>query len=119
MKKIPIVMLFTLCAMAADISGTWTGTFKVASGDRREPQLLILKQNGNNLTGSGGPDTIEQYPIQNGTVDGDVVTFELSSDSWKFGYHLKRVGQTMSGDLKLKSTKGDTRSATVTLRKVD
>jgi hypothetical protein len=117
MNKIAAVLLLTLTGMAADISGTWNGTFSVPGSDHKEPQYFILKQDRKKLTGSGGPDAVEQYPILNGTVENDVVTFELTTGEWTFSYDLRTVKQEMSGDLHLRSKEGDTRTAHVTLRK--
>jgi hypothetical protein len=119
MKEIAVVLMLTLASMAVDVTGTWTGTFSVAGSDHKEPQLFILKQDGRKLTGSGGPDGVEQYPIANGKVDDDVVRFELTSGDWTFKYDLKRVGQELNGNLLLKSKESDTRTARVTLTKVD
>jgi len=111
------VLLLTVSGMAADVSGTWTGTLGVPRSDHKEPQFFILKQDGKKLSGSGGPDAVEQYPILNGSVENDVVTFELTSGAWKFNYDLKAVGQEMTGYLHLKSKEGDTRTAVVVLKK--
>jgi hypothetical protein len=119
MKEIAAVLMLTLASMAADVTGKWTGTFSVAGSDHKEPQLFILTQDGWKLTGSGGPDAVEQYPIANGRVDDDVVRFELTNDNWAFKYDLKRVGQELNGDLLLKSKEGDTRTARVRLTEVD
>lgn len=116
MNKIAAVLLLTLSAMAADVSGTWTGTFSVPGSDHKEPQYFILQQDGKKLTGSGGPDAVEQYPIVNGRIENDVVTFELTSGDWKFKYDLKTVGKEMNGTLHLLSKDGDARTATVTLK---
>lgn len=117
MSKITAVLLLTVSGIAADVSGTWTGAFGVPGSDHKEPQYFILRQDGKKLTGSGGPDAVEQYPILNGSVENDVVTFELTSGEWKFNYDLKAVGQGMTGTLHLKSKEGDTRTAEVTLKK--
>jgi len=55
------------------------GTLEAEGGDHGIPQLILLKENGKQLTGSGGPDDSEQYPISNGTVDGDNIPFELTA----------------------------------------
>jgi len=117
MNKIAAVLLLTLSGMAADVSGTWTGTFDVSGSDHKEPQYFILKQDGKKLTGSGGPDAVEQYQILNGSVENDVVTFELTTGEWTFRYNLRTIKQEINGDLQLKSKEGDTRTAHVTLRK--
>jgi len=116
-RAIAFVLLCSAAALAGDVSGTWTGAFKVNGGDHTVPQVIILKQTGNKLTGSGGPNTEEQYPIENGKVDGDHVTFELTSGEWRFSYDLKWDGpEEMRGDLGLKSL-DDSRTAKILLRK--
>ena len=118
MNKIAAVLLLTVSGIGADLSGTWIGTFSVPGSDHKEPQYFILKQDGKKLTGSGGPDAVEQYPILNGSIENDVVTFELTTGEWTFKYDLK-LKQELNGDLQLKSREGDTRTAHVTLRKVE
>jgi len=105
MNKIAAVLLLSLSGMAADVSGTWSGTFSVPRSDHKEPQYFILKQDGKKLTGSGGPDAVEQYAIFNGRVEDDAVSFELTRGEWGFVYHLRAVSQEMNGDLQLKSKK--------------
>src|SRR5262245_22916298 len=55
----------------AQVSGKWSGTleFSNASGESKSgPAYMILKQDGNKVSGSGGPNEGEQHPIQNGKV---------------------------------------------------
>jgi hypothetical protein len=118
MKKLAGVLLLALVSGANDVSGKWSGTFSVPGSDHKEPQSFVLNQDGNKLTGRGGPDEIEQYPIANGSVDGDSVRFDLATDNWTFKYDLKRAGQELNGDLLLKSKAGDSRTAKVKLKKV-
>jgi hypothetical protein len=116
-KTLAIVVLCAMVALAGGVAGTWSGTFKVSGGDHTVPQIIILKQDGNQLTGSAGPDEGEQYPIENGQVEGDLVRFELTSGEWRFSYDLKRSGpDEMKGNLELKSV-GSARTAVVSLRK--
>jgi len=69
-------LLLAACVMAADVSGKWSGSF-TSGGQGPQPMYLILKQDGNQLSGSGGPSVSEQHPLQNGSVQGDRLTFEL------------------------------------------
>lgn len=116
--RIALLLLLSLSAMAADLTGKWSGTFKVNGGDHTVPQFLILQQQGKKLTGSGGPNAGEQYPIENGTVDGVRVRFELTTGEWKFAYDLKEVGEDgLEGSLKLEST-DDVRTAKVSLTRL-
>jgi len=119
MKRIiGIVLLLVSAALGADLSGKWSGTFRTAGADHDVPQLFILKQDGAKLTGSGGPDESEQYPIENPRLEDDKLTFELTTGEWKFSYRLKVAGPHLTGDLEL--TSADTRrTAKVALNKVN
>ena len=117
-KTIAVVMLLAVTAMAADLTGKWSGTFKVDGGDHTVPQLFILKQQGKTLTGSGGPNPGEQYPIERGRIEGSDVRFEVTTGEWKFTYDLKQTGSdVLRGDLRLDSV-GDSRTAKVSLERV-
>ncbi|MFL6308010.1 MAG: hypothetical protein ACJ72H_31135 [Candidatus Sulfotelmatobacter sp.] len=110
------VLLLGAVVMASDISGRWSGEFKVEGGDHSIPQFFILKQKDKTVTGTGGPDAGEQYPIENGRLQGDTLKFELTTGEWKFAYELKMASQReLRGDLKLESV-NDRRSARVVLR---
>src|SRR5579863_342943 len=108
--KVMMTAVLLLAAMAGDLTGKWSGTFKVDGGDHNVPQLFILKQQGKTLTGSGGPNAGEQYPIENGRVDGNEAKFELTTGEWKFTYNLRQSESgDLKGDLKLESV-GDSRT---------
>jgi hypothetical protein len=113
-RTIAVVLLLAVNAMAGDLTGKWAGSFKADGADHDVPQLFVLKQDGNKLTGSGGPNQSEQYPIENGKVDGDRVRFEITTGEWKFTYNLKARDARMAGDLELKSI-NDRRTAKVSL----
>ncbi len=116
MRILVFALLLTLGLAVGDVSGNWHGSFRVDGGDHDVPQLLFLKEEGTKLTGTGGPDATERYPISNGQVNGDRVIFELTTGDWKFFYDLKNSGLRMSGKLVLKSA-NDSRSADITLKK--
>ncbi len=113
-----MVTLLAAGAMAGNLTGKWSGTFKVGGGDHTVPQLFILKQQGKTLTGSGGPNAGEQYPIENGRVDANEVRFQLTTGEWKFSYDLKQTdSNVLKGDLKLESV-DDSRTAKVSLTRL-
>ncbi len=114
-RTMAVVTLLVASAMASDLTGKWSGTFKVDGGDHTVPQLFILKQQGKTLSGSGGPNASEQYPIENGRIDGDEARFELTTGEWKFTYDLRQtVPDALNGTLKLQSV-NDSRNAKVSL----
>jgi hypothetical protein len=104
--------------MAGDVTGKWSGSFKAEGADHDISQLMILKQRGSTLSGSAGPDAGEQYPVENGRVDGNTVSFQVTTGEWRFSYHLTVEKNSLSGDLKLEST-SESRNATVTLTRVE
>jgi len=108
--------LFLLCALAlaADLTGSWSGSFKAEGADHSVSQVIILKQQGSMLSGSAGPDASEQYPVENGRVDGNKVRFQVTTGEWKFTYNLTAEKDSLSGELKLESTT-QSRNAKVTL----
>ena len=81
------------------------------------PQLFMFRQNGNTLTGGGGPNAGEQYPIENGKFEGNRIMFEIMTGECKFNYDLKATGERITGTLELKSV-NDRRTATVSLNKI-
>ena len=116
-----IALLITLVALATsnhDLSGRWSGNFRVDGGDHNVPQLFIFQQQGTKLSGSGGPNEGEQYPIENGTIVNDDARFQLTTGEWNFTYHLQRAAKDdLQGNLKLESV-GESRAAKVSLKRV-
>ena len=117
-KIVAILLLLVSTAVAADLSGKWSGTFRATGAEHDIPQLFILKQDGSKLTGRGGPDGSEQYPIENPRIDDDKVAFEITTGERKFRYHLKMSGPHLTGDLELTSA-DRRRTAKVALNKVN
>jgi hypothetical protein len=113
---VAVVLLLSMSAMAGDLTGKWSGSFRADGADHDVPQFFILKHDGNKLTGTAGPDQSEQYPIENGKVDGDRVSFEVTTGEWKFTYDLKATDASMIGALELKSV-NSRRTAKVSLSK--
>lgn len=116
MNRAILVTLLLIVNAATNVTGRWSGQFRVDGGDHDVPQLFILKQDRTKLTGSGGPDETEQYPLENGAVNGDRLKFEVTTGEWKFSYDVKVDGTKISGNLELKSV-NDRRTAKVSLTK--
>jgi hypothetical protein len=71
-----VFVLTAVALIAADATGTWTGTF-VPTGPEAGPVHLILKQEGTNLTGTVDPREDDQREIQNGKALDGKLTFEV------------------------------------------
>lgn len=97
------LLLTATGAVAVDLTGKWSGSFKPEGGEHDIPQLITLRQQGTSLLGSAGPNAGEQYPIENGILDGSKVSFQVTTGEWKFTYILTAEGDVLAGDLKLES----------------
>jgi len=60
--------LFLLCALAlaADLTGSWSGSFKAEGADHSVSQVIILKQQGSMLSGSAGPMRANSTQLRTG-----------------------------------------------------
>ena len=91
---------------AATLTGTWTGTFKdVSSGSNHdETAMVVLKQEGDTVTGTAGPNAERQMAISKGKVlaskDGTAVTFEVANDAMVMQIELKLVDGHLKGAAK-------------------
>ena len=97
---IPVVVLLAsaLVLSAADMTGTWTGTLTPENRDEG-PALVILKQSGDTVTGTAGPDESERHEIANGKVAGDRITFEVPREHGTMYFVLILEGDKLSGHI--------------------
>jgi hypothetical protein len=100
MKCILILALAAAGLMAADATGTWTGTF-TPGGQEPGTARLVLKQDGTKLTGTAGPSVDEQHEIQNGKAEDGKLTFEIARDDSTMKFVLKQEGDEIKGDASL------------------
>jgi hypothetical protein len=115
MTHLLLVALAAGTLLAADATGTWTGTFTPDDGQAR-PAYLVLKQEGDKLTGTAGPDQNEQRPIQNGKADNGNVTFEIATEETVMKVVLKQDGDQMVGEL-TRERGGQTQTAKLTVKR--
>jgi hypothetical protein len=96
-----------LSAAAADVTGKWTGSFKVTSGDGQdETALLVLKQTGMVITGTVGPNEDEQHTITKGSIDGDKITLEVVEAETRVRLDLVLTGERIVGDVAVNGEEG-------------
>jgi hypothetical protein len=98
MTHLLVIALAATTLAAADVTGNWKGTF-TPDGRDPGPALLILKQEGNAVTGTAGPDENERHPIRSGTVKDDAVTFEVETPGGVMKFTLKQTGDDLTGDV--------------------
>ena len=97
MKNLFCVFLLAAIALpAADLTGKWTGAAKGLE-DEENSAVLHLKQNGAEITGTAGPSDEQQWPIRNGKIEGDKITFQLPTDGPTVRFELSLVEDHMKG----------------------
>lgn len=101
MKLLSSLLLLTSLATTTGLSGVWTGGFR--GGDSEIPQLFTFHQQGSSLTGTGGPDSTEQFSIVNGTITGNTVKFEIDNGQRRFFYVLSDAHNKLRGHLTIRS----------------
>ena len=90
-------------AMAADVTGTWTGEAKAPDGSSF-PLTFTFKQDGTTLTGTVLVGQGDPLPITNGKVDGDKFTFDDSFNGITIHHDCTVVGDTIKMSTKSDST---------------
>ena len=68
--------LFSLCAFAADVTGTWKAEFETQRGLQK--YTFTLKQSGTSVTGKANAEREgekREAELKGGKVEGDTVTF--------------------------------------------
>ena len=117
MKTLVCTLLFALCAMAADATGKWSGTF-APEGQSPNNAYVILKQSGTSLTGSAGPDEGQQWPLTEGKVTGNKITGTVTSpDGVVYKLDVTLDGDKMAGDVSA-SANGQAMKAKIELTRV-
>jgi hypothetical protein len=77
MKKsylFPVLLSAILSAAplsTSDVTGKWSGTLQMDGEKTPKPAYSIFHQDGNNLSGSVGPDESEQDEFEGGKVQGN------------------------------------------------
>ncbi len=100
MRTLLSLMLFTLSLSAADWTGKWSGTtdFKAPDGSTESGgAYAVLKQDGKAVTGTAGPSEEEQVAVENGKIDGKVLTFQVNVPG-DAGPRVFKVSLTMISD---------------------
>ena len=107
MKALSCIFLFLaliMTAAAADITGKWSGNVLVTGDDGQpgtpSPAYMVVKQTGDTLTGTGGPDENQQWPIQNGQIVGNTITAQVTSpEGTVYSLTMTANGDRIAGDV--------------------
>jgi hypothetical protein len=98
---VSLLLLAGWTLSASDLTGKWAGTVDMKQDGEAQtiPVIMIVKQDGNKLTGTAGPEE-DQHAIQKGLVDGDTITMEVDSGEEIFYLELKVDGDQITGAVK-------------------
>lgn len=110
-----LVAAIGLMALAAgDATGTWSGTIQYDDQDHTGPAHLVLKQEGETVSGSAGPNAGKQFAITEGKITAGRLTFEIADQGMKFD--LKQEGDQISGRV-VRDQEGEVRTARLNLKR--
>ena len=93
-------LLSAAALSTSNVTGKWSGTLQMDGENDAKPAYAILKQQGNNLSGSVGPNENEQDSCKDGKVDGDKLTFDVPqgpSGEGSIHVELQVNGDQMTG----------------------
>ena len=119
MRQIFLLTLAAVGLMAADATGTWTGTLMAPQSDGTEkpgPAYLVLKQDGVKISGSAGPNADEQHPMREGKADNGAITFEVAAGSAVMKFSLKQDGEEIKGTV-ARDRDGETQTAKLAVKR--
>ena len=95
------VLLSATLALAADVTGAWTGQVQGPNGEGFQ-LTFTFKQDGAKLTGTVTGPQGSPIDISNGKVDGDKISFDVAVN----GTTIKHDGVVSGDEIKL-NTKAD------------
>jgi hypothetical protein len=115
MKLLSTLVLVAFMAWAVDVTGRWRGEAVVEGA--AQPVFITLFQNGNALTGSGGPTIVDQDILSNGKIQGNRIAFDIvPGGRAPLHFELANDGEWLKGTMRVQHN-GRTVTGAVTLRK--
>lgn len=106
MKKLTVILTVLLASSflapaTEDATGNWKASIDTPNGT--QVQTFALKMDGGKVTGTIASEMMGSMQIAEGKMDGDKISFSITSD-----YGVIRYAGTVSGDtMKLTITVGD------------
>lgn len=117
MKTLLCLLMAAFCVIPAmadeNVTGRWTGTFTMIGADGQTKDsgaLLVLKQEGSQITGTAGPTEDEQYTIQNGKIEGNKLTLDVAHGDHPIHLELVVAEDRIQGDARGSGEEGEFRA---------
>jgi hypothetical protein len=110
-----------LVLSAAELTGKWSGSFDITfpNGESKaDTAYLDLKELDGAVTGTAGPNSEKQWSLRNGKLDGQKLTFEVSTDDGlQLAFELTFEGEVVQGTCNATSNSGEKVLAKVHLKR--
>jgi hypothetical protein len=97
-----------------DVSGKWSGSFNITrdNGESKDSTaILVLKQNGAEITGTVGPTEDEQFTIKSGKIDAGKITLEVDEHGHALKFNLVLAADRITGEANMSGENGETAKA--------
>ncbi len=90
-----IISIAAIAFVALNLTGTWSGKLYV---NGESSAFMVLSQDGDNISGTIGPDRDAQFKITKATVEGDTLTIEAQPGG-VLRFVMKMEGEKLAGDV--------------------
>jgi hypothetical protein len=109
MKKAVVMLMLSAVVLFADVTGKWSGAAESAApGGERHTLFFTLKTDGTAVTGTGGPTEEEQHPVQDGSVTGHGLKFQVPAGKGVLHFTLtEKSGDEITGEVRMKTHEGE------------
>jgi hypothetical protein len=97
------LFLSAMLLSAADVAGKWSGSLAVKNRDgesRNVPAFLVIKQDGDKLTGTVGPTEQRQDGVFTGQVDKNQLSFAIEQGGHVITFKLEVGGESLKGEMR-------------------
>ncbi len=111
------LLLSITTAGASNVTGKWSGTMQLEGQTRFEPVYMVLKQEGNKLAGSGGPNENEQNPFEGGKVEGNKLMFDIPLGESSMHFEMEAQEDQITGEMR-RQREGKVETAKISLKRV-
>lgn len=114
------LLLFALTLNAAELTGKWSGGFEITNSEgetKSDTAYMDLKEKDGVVTGTAGPASDKQWPIKNGKIDGQKLTFDVDADDGHLVFELTFDGEGVRGTCIGTGSGGEKMSAKLNLKR--
>lgn len=112
-----MLLVAVTMAMAADVTGKWTGEVQGRQGNPR-PVTFNLKADGDKLTGNSVGPQGREMAISDGKIAGDDISFTVTQEFQGNSVKLTYTGKVAGDEIKMKQTReGSDRTSEFTLKR--